>query len=160
LWGPQIGHRLRTDSLELSITDAWTLPVSGLFLSAIEPRGIAAARSGTWRRSPSPPRPGLRELNRSSRDPFLLLDYLLTRAQFPQRQPALPLLRPWRKKLSPPSFLAVSVVVNAGLAPGVPRDRGGRVSGGSKCVGGWTGPQFLNVDATPPLPHIVSWPAR
>jgi hypothetical protein len=62
--------------------------------------------------------------------------------------------------LPPPSFLAVSAVVNAGLAPGVPRDRGGRVSGGIKCVGGWTGPQFLNVDATPPLPRIVSWPAR
>jgi hypothetical protein len=42
-------------------------------------------------------------------------------------------------------------MVNAGLASGVPRDRGGRVSGGIKCIGGWTGPQFLNVDAMPLL---------
>jgi hypothetical protein len=51
----------------------------------------------------------------------------------------------------PPSFLAVKAVVNVGLVPGVPRDRGGQISGGIKCGGGWTGPQFLNVDATPPL---------
>ena len=71
-----------------------------------------------------------------------------------------PLLRPCRKKLPPPSFLAVRAVVNAGIAPGVPRDRGGRVYGGIKCVGGWTGPQFLNVDAPPPrfrrVPRLCS----
>jgi hypothetical protein len=40
------------------------------FPSATEPRRIAAARSGAWRRPPSPPRPGLWELNRNPRDPF------------------------------------------------------------------------------------------
>jgi hypothetical protein len=41
--------------------------------------------------------------------------------------------------------------VHAGLVPGVPRDLGGRVSGGIKRSGGQTGRQFLDVDATLPL---------
>jgi hypothetical protein len=41
------------------------------FPSATEPRGIAAARSGACWRPPSPPRPGLRELNRNPRDSVL-----------------------------------------------------------------------------------------
>jgi hypothetical protein len=56
----------------------------------------------------------------------------------------------------PPSFLAVKAVVNAGLVPRVPQDRGGWVSGGIKCDGGWAGPQFLNVNAMPPLFRYLS----
>jgi hypothetical protein len=57
-----VAHHLRTDSLELTVTDAWTPLVSGLFPSATELREIAAARRGAWATLLHPV-PGPREIN-------------------------------------------------------------------------------------------------
>jgi hypothetical protein len=153
-----------------SLARGHDLPVSLLCWSHLSSRTSAkiASRIGVPllpRASRDPLRGQLsahKELSRrASQDPFPPIYPPSIRAlpsDHSQLRP--PLLRPWRKQLPPPSFLAVSAVVNAGLAPGVPRDRGGRVSGGIKCVGGRTVPQFLNIDAPPPcfrrVPRLCS----